>query len=48
MTNLLDLDPAALVHWLGERGQKPFRALQVSRWVHQRFAGDFAGMSDLA
>ena len=48
MTNLLDLDPAALVHWLGERGQKPFRARQVSRWVHQRFAGDFAGMSDLA
>jgi 23S rRNA (adenine2503-C2)-methyltransferase len=48
MTNLLDLDPAALSHWLGERGQKPFRARQVSRWVHQRFADDFAAMSDLA
>jgi 23S rRNA (adenine2503-C2)-methyltransferase len=48
MKNLLDLDPAALAHWLGERGQKPFRARQVSRWVHQRFAEDFTAMSDLA
>ena len=48
MTNLLDLDPAALAHWLGERGQKPFRARQVSRWIHQRFADDFAAMTDLA
>ena len=48
MTNLLDLDPAALAHWLGERGQKPFRARQVSRWLHQRFADDFAAMTDLA
>ncbi|HKU87339.1 MAG TPA: 23S rRNA (adenine(2503)-C(2))-methyltransferase RlmN [Casimicrobiaceae bacterium] len=48
MTNLLDLDTAALAQWLGERGQKPFRARQVSRWVHQRFAGDFATMTDLA
>jgi 23S rRNA (adenine2503-C2)-methyltransferase len=48
MTNLLDLDPAALARWLGERGQKPFRARQVSRWLHQRFADDFAAMTDLA
>jgi 23S rRNA (adenine2503-C2)-methyltransferase len=48
MTNLLDLDSAALAHWLGERGQKPFRARQVSRWVHQRLADDFAAMTDLA
>ena len=48
MTNLLDLDPAALARWLGERGQKPFRARQVSRWLHQRFAHDFAAMTDLA
>ena len=48
MTNLLDLDPAALARWLGERGQKPFRARQVSRWLHQRFADDFTVMSDLA
>ena len=48
MTNLLDLDPAALANWLSERGQKPFRARQVSRWLHQRFAGDVQSMTDLA
>jgi len=48
MKNLLDLDPAALAQWLAERGQKPFRARQVSRWVHQRFATDVHAMTDLA
>src|SRR6186713_1097104 len=48
MTNLLDLDPAALACWLGERRQKPFRARQVSRWLHQRLADNFAAMTDLA
>ena len=48
MKNLLDLDPAALTEWLSKRGQKPFRARQLSRWVHQRFESDFAAMTDLA
>ena len=48
MQNLLDLDPASLAHWLAERGEKPFRARQVSRWVHQRYAADVASMTDLA
>jgi len=48
MKNLLDLDPAALTQWLAERGQKPFRARQLLRWVHQRFESDFASMTDLA
>jgi 23S rRNA (adenine2503-C2)-methyltransferase len=48
MKNLLDLDPAALVQWLEERGQKPFRARQVSRWIHQRLADDVRTMTDLA
>ncbi|MDQ2917815.1 MAG: radical SAM protein [Pseudomonadota bacterium] len=48
MQNLLDLEPAALVHWFAERGEKPFRARQVSRWIHQRFATDVASMTDLA
>ena len=48
MQNLLDLEPAALARWLTERGEKPFRARQVSRWLHQRFAADFASMTDLA
>jgi 23S rRNA (adenine2503-C2)-methyltransferase len=48
MINLLDLDPPSLERWLAERGQKPFRARQVSRWVHRRFAGDLQAMTDLA
>ena len=47
MTNLLDLDPAGLAAFFAARGEKPFRARQVSRWVHQRFAGDIEAMSDL-
>ncbi|MEO8485562.1 MAG: radical SAM protein [Betaproteobacteria bacterium] len=46
--NLLDLDPQGLARYLAERGEKPFRAHQVSRWVHQRFAGDVASMTDVA
>jgi len=34
--NLLDLDPAALGAFFAERGEKPFRARQVLRWLHQR------------
>jgi 23S rRNA (adenine2503-C2)-methyltransferase len=48
MTNLLDLDPAALAGFFAARGEKPFRARQVSRWLHQRLVGDFESMSDLA
>jgi len=47
-TNLLDLSPAALADWLAARGEKPFRARQVSRWVHQRFVDDIGAMTDLA
>ena len=47
MTNLLDLDPNALAQFFAARGEKPFRAKQVSRWVHQRFASDVGTMSDL-
>jgi len=48
MINLLDLEPAALVAWFGERGHPPFRARQVLRWVHQRFVSDARAMTDLA
>ncbi len=47
-TNLLDLSPAALADWLAARGEKPFRARQVLRWLHQRFVTDIAAMTDLA
>jgi 23S rRNA (adenine2503-C2)-methyltransferase len=48
MVNLLDLDPAALVAYFAARGEKPFRARQVLRWVHQRLVDDVAAMTDLA
>jgi 23S rRNA (adenine2503-C2)-methyltransferase len=46
--NLLDLDPDDLAAFFAERGEKPFRAHQVSRWLHQRFASDVDEMTDLA
>jgi 23S rRNA (adenine2503-C2)-methyltransferase len=48
LTNLLDLDPAQLVAYCGELGEKPFRAKQLQRWIHQFGADDFTAMSDLA
>ena len=47
-TNLLDFDADGLAAWFGARGEKPFRARQVSHWMHQRFVSDFADMSDVA
>jgi 23S rRNA (adenine2503-C2)-methyltransferase len=46
--NLLDLDAAALAAFFAALGEKPFRARQVLRWVHQQGEADFARMSDLA
>jgi 23S rRNA (adenine2503-C2)-methyltransferase len=46
--NLLDLDPAQLVAYCGELGEKPFRAKQLQRWIHQFGASDFDAMTDLA
>jgi 23S rRNA (adenine2503-C2)-methyltransferase len=48
LTNLLDLDPAQLVAYCGELGEKPFRAKQLQRWIHQFGASDFDAMTDLA
>ena len=47
-TNLLDFDAAGLTAFFETLGEKPFRAKQVLRWVHQSGEGDFARMSDLA
>ncbi|MCO5119525.1 MAG: 23S rRNA (adenine(2503)-C(2))-methyltransferase RlmN [Burkholderiaceae bacterium] len=47
-TNLLGLDPQALVSCCADWGEKPFRAQQLLRWIHQRGEDDFAAMSDLA
>jgi len=48
MINLLDLDPPGLVAFFEERSEKPFRAKQVARWIHQRFTDDVSQMTDLA
>ena len=46
--NLLDYDLAGLTSYFAELGEKPFRAKQVLRWIHQSGASDFEQMSDLA
>ena len=46
--NLLDFDLPQLTAFFEEIGEKPFRAKQVLRWVHQFGESDFANMSDLA
>jgi 23S rRNA (adenine2503-C2)-methyltransferase len=46
--NLLGLDLAALTAYTESLGEKPFRARQLARWIHQHGAGDFDAMSDLA
>ena len=48
MINLLDLDARGLAAFFADLGEKPFRAKQVSHWVHQRLAGDVAAMTDLS
>lgn len=46
--NLLDFDLNRLVAWFAERGEKPFRARQVMRWMHRDGCDDFELMTDVA
>jgi 23S rRNA (adenine2503-C2)-methyltransferase len=46
--NLLDFDAESLTAWFAERGEKPFRARQVLRWIHRSGVADFAAMTDIA
>lgn len=46
--NLLDFDLEGLAAFCDRLGEKPFRATQLFRWIHQKGARDFAQMSDLA
>jgi 23S rRNA (adenine2503-C2)-methyltransferase len=46
--NLLDLDAAGLERFFATLGEKAFRARQVLAWIHQRGAGEFDAMSDIA
>ena len=46
--NLLEFDAAGLTAWFAGMGEKPFRAKQVLRWLHQFGEDDFERMSDVA
>jgi 23S rRNA (adenine2503-C2)-methyltransferase len=46
--NLLGLDRSGLEAWFAAQGEKPFRARQLLRWVHQSGVGEFAAMTDIA
>ena len=48
MINLLDLDAAGIRELVADLGEKPFRAKQLSHWVHQRLRDDVAAMTDLS
>ena len=45
--NLLDFDRAALEAWFEARGEKPFRAQQVLKWIYQQGAESFDAMTNL-
>jgi 23S rRNA (adenine2503-C2)-methyltransferase len=46
--NLLGLDAPGLARFCEGLGEKPFRARQLQRWIHQLGEADFAAMSDLS
>ncbi|MGC9456179.1 MAG: 23S rRNA (adenine(2503)-C(2))-methyltransferase RlmN [Halothiobacillaceae bacterium] len=46
--NLLGMTLEQLKAWYVELGEKPFRAVQTMKWLHQRRVDDFDEMTDLA
>ena len=47
-TNIFDLDRASLERFFEDGlGEKKFRAHQVMKWIHHRYATEFAEMTDL-
>ena len=46
--NLLDYDQRNLRTWFERLGEKPFRAVQLVNWIHQRGVIDFDAMTDLS
>lgn len=45
---LLGMSKASLEAYFARLGEKPFRAVQVMKWLHHRDADDFATMTDLS
>jgi 23S rRNA (adenine2503-C2)-methyltransferase len=48
LTNLLGLSVPQLEAFCAQIGEKPFRARQLSRWLHKNGVGNFEDMTDLA
>lgn len=48
MINLLDLDREGLTSFFVNLGEKPFRATQVMKWIHQLGVTDFFAMTNLS
>jgi len=46
--NLFDLDRSAFEAYMGELGEKPFRARQLMKWLYGRGETDLAKMTDVA
>jgi 23S rRNA (adenine2503-C2)-methyltransferase len=46
--NLLGLGPRQLAAYCDGIGEKPFRARQLLRWIHQAGIGDFSAMTDMS
>jgi 23S rRNA (adenine2503-C2)-methyltransferase len=46
--NLLGLDRPRMAAWFAKQGEKPFRAQQVLKWIHQQGVDDFAAMTNLS
>lgn len=46
--NLLGLSPRQMRDWFESIGEKPFRATQLLKWIHQQGVDDFDQMSNLA
>lgn len=44
---MLDLSVDDLREWLAERGQKPFRAIQIFSWIYDKRVSGFEQMTDL-
>ncbi|MFN2348887.1 MAG: 23S rRNA (adenine(2503)-C(2))-methyltransferase RlmN [Thioalkalivibrio sp.] len=47
-TNLLGMTRQQLEGFFTEMGEKPFRAVQVLKWIHQHWVNDFQSMTDLS
>ena len=46
--NLLNFDVEGIKAWCAELGEKPYRAIQLARWMHRHCEDDFDAMSNLA